>query len=53
MDQSDLTSVESWLHWLTIVKYVGGGMVVLGVAAELLGDWFSEPLQKKIDAGRT
>jgi hypothetical protein len=52
MDQGDLASVAAWLHWLSVVKYVGGAMVVLGVAAELLGDWFSEPLQKKIDAAK-
>lgn len=52
MDQVELASAASWLHWLTAIKYVGGALVVIGVAAELLGDWFSEPLQKKLDDAR-
>jgi hypothetical protein len=52
MEPTELSSTSSWLHWLSIIKYVGGGMVVVGVAAELLGDWFSEPLQKKLDDAR-
>jgi hypothetical protein len=52
MEQAELASVSSWLHWLSLVKYIGGAMVVIGVAAELLGDWFSEPLQKKLDDAR-
>jgi hypothetical protein len=49
VEQAELASASSWLHWLSLIKYIGGVMVVVGVAAELLGDWFSEPLQKKLD----
>lgn len=52
MESAELSSASSWLHWLSVIKYVGGAMVVLGVVAELLGDWFSEPLQKKLDDAR-
>lgn len=52
MDQSELAAATSWLHWLTVVKYIGGAMVVIGVAAEVLGDWFSEPYQKKVEDAR-
>lgn len=52
MDQPELVSATSWLHWLSFVKYAGGIMVVVGVAAEVLGDWFSEPYQKKIEDAR-
>ena len=52
MEPAELSSVSSWLHWLSVIKYLGGAMVVIGVAAELLGDWFSEPLQKKLDDAR-
>ncbi|WP_316166120.1 MULTISPECIES: hypothetical protein [unclassified Bradyrhizobium] len=52
MEQAELASVSSWLNWLSLIKYIGGAMVVVGVAAELLGDWFSEPLQKKLDDAR-
>jgi hypothetical protein len=52
METAELSSASSWLHWLSVIKYVGGGMVVIGVAAELLGDWFSEPLQKKLEDAR-
>jgi hypothetical protein len=52
MDSSELSSAASLLHWLSMIKYIGGAMVVIGVAAELLGDWFSEPLQKRLDDAR-
>lgn len=52
MESTELSSASSWLHWLSLIKYIGGTMVVIGVAAELLGDWFSEPLQKKLDDAR-
>jgi len=53
MGSAEIASATYWLHWLTVLKYVGGALVVIGVAAELLGDWFSDPLQKKVDDART
>jgi hypothetical protein len=53
MGNEEVASAAYWLHWLTVVKYVGGALVVVGVAAELLGDLFSEPLQKKMDDAKT
>jgi hypothetical protein len=52
VEQSELASASSWLHWLSLIKYVGGAIVVVGVVAELLGDWFSQPLQKRLDDAR-
>jgi hypothetical protein len=52
MDNPDISAALNWLHWLTILRNVGAGLVLLGVAFEFGGDWFSEPFQKKIDAAR-
>jgi hypothetical protein len=37
MEQPEIASALNWLHWLTILKYVGGALVVIGVASERLG----------------
>jgi hypothetical protein len=53
VDSPDITSAVFWLGWLNLVKNIGAILVVVGVAGELLGDWFSGPLAKKVEDART
>jgi len=53
VNSHDVTSALYWLPWLNLLKNIGAVLVVVGVAGELLGDWFSTPLSKRVDDART
>lgn len=50
--ETELASAVTWLDWLTLIKRVGGFMVIAGVAIEVGGDWIAGPFQKKVDDAR-
>jgi hypothetical protein len=52
MENPEVAAAVYWLGWLNLLKNVGAVLVVLGVAFELLGDWFSTPLSQKVDDAR-
>ena len=52
MDIPDVTNAEQWLEWLRWIRNVGAGLVVLGVALELLGDWLARPYEKTVENAR-
>src|SRR4051812_28316754 len=53
MDTVDLATAEQWLERLRMVRNWGAVFVVVGVAMELLGDWFARPYEKVVEHART
>ena len=52
MDTPDIANAEYWLEVLRMVRNAGAALVVLGVAMELLGDWFAKPYERTVENAR-
>jgi hypothetical protein len=52
MESSELESAIYWLSWLKWIGYSSAFLVVIGVAGELLSDFFSAPFEKIVEDAR-
>jgi len=52
VDDPAVTSALYWLSWMPLVRNVAAALVVIGVAAEFLEGWISEPWRETVEHAR-
>jgi hypothetical protein len=52
VDDPAVTSALYWLSWMPLVRNVAAALVVIGVGAEFLEGWISEPWRETVEHAR-